>query len=206
MIGAGELSRSERFAAGPVAEAVIQHAAPPVLAVRPGDNGTEFRRVLCPVDQSEASARGPRNAVRLAQAFGARLVVLTVVPAAANWFSNAAPVHLHEEKWREEFEQFLRRGRLPQRQAPGHQLAYHLFLGEDSALGDLPAPFQRFDRPAIRFELALERGHLAETRPQAGVDVRAEVDEARPDRREQSGGRPSTPQDSHGRLAFRFLA
>lgn len=81
LIGAGELSRFDRFSVGPVATAVIEHAAPPVLAVRPGRPTAGFRRILCAVDQSLPAARGLQNAIRLARAFGKQLIVLTVVPA-----------------------------------------------------------------------------------------------------------------------------
>lgn len=81
VIGAGELSRFERFSVGPIATMVIEHAVPPVLAVRPGGPATRFKRVLCAVDQSNPAARGLRNAIRLVRAFGGQLLVLTVVPA-----------------------------------------------------------------------------------------------------------------------------
>jgi nucleotide-binding universal stress UspA family protein len=81
LIGAGELSRFERYSMGPVATAVIEHAPQPVLAVRPGGPAARFQKILCAVDQSGPAARGLRNAIRLARAFGGELVVLTVVSA-----------------------------------------------------------------------------------------------------------------------------
>jgi nucleotide-binding universal stress UspA family protein len=89
VMGAGEASRFD-WPAGPTAEAVLQHAIQPVLAVRPGTPRAEFRRFLCPVDQSPVSQRGLQNAIRLAQAFQAHLIVLTVVPQ-AGWGILRAP-------------------------------------------------------------------------------------------------------------------
>jgi nucleotide-binding universal stress UspA family protein len=113
VMGAGERPRLDWFAAGPITEAVIEHAAQPVLAVRPGEPVARFRTILCPVDQSDASGRGLRNAVRLARVFHSRLVVLTVVPE-VSWLTAATETgHLagaraeYESKWRDEFERFL---------------------------------------------------------------------------------------------------
>ncbi len=113
LIGAGERSRFDRFSMGPVATAVLEHAPQPVLAVRPGEPAVRFRKILCPVDQSGASARGLRNAIRLARAHGGELVILTVVPE-VSWLSAAWETGQladakaeHECKWLEEFERFL---------------------------------------------------------------------------------------------------
>jgi nucleotide-binding universal stress UspA family protein len=113
LIGAGELSRSDRFSAGPVATAVIEHALQPVLAVRPGEPAPRFHKILCPVDQSDPSGRGLRNAIRLARAFGGELIILTVVPE-VSWLTAAVESGKfagaraeYEGKWREEFDRFL---------------------------------------------------------------------------------------------------
>jgi nucleotide-binding universal stress UspA family protein len=112
-MGAGERSRFDRFSVGPVATAVIEHAAQPVLAVRPGDPAPRFQKILCPVDQSGPSGRGLRNAIRLARAFGGEVVILTVVPE-VSWLTAAVVSGRlasarteYESKWREEFERFL---------------------------------------------------------------------------------------------------
>ncbi len=80
LIGAGELSRFDRYSMGPVAAAVVQHAPQPVLAIRPGGPEARFQKILCAVDHSAPAARGLQNAVRLTRAFGGKLIVLTVVP------------------------------------------------------------------------------------------------------------------------------
>ena len=79
VLGAGERKQPGGISIGPIAEAAITHATQPVLAVRPGDPQPRFQRILCPVDQSNTSARGLRNAVRLAKFFGAEIIVLSVV-------------------------------------------------------------------------------------------------------------------------------
>lgn len=113
LIGAGERSRFDRFSVGPIATAVIEHAPQPVLAIRPGDPAARFQKILCPVDQSPVSARGLRNAIRLARAFGGELVILTVVPD-VNWLTAAVETGQfayakteYETKWRDEFTAFL---------------------------------------------------------------------------------------------------
>jgi nucleotide-binding universal stress UspA family protein len=112
LIGAGETARFDR-PAGPTAEAVLQHARQPVLAIRPGDPPVRFQQILCPVDQSAYARRGLQNAVRLATAFRGRVVVLTVVPA-VSWLSSAWDIRAmagaaaeHERSWRADFDHFL---------------------------------------------------------------------------------------------------
>src|SRR5262249_39546155 len=80
LIGAGKWSGPEPFQPGPAAEAVLQHAAQPVLMVRPGTLSVSFRKILCPVDHSRVSECGLRTAIGLAQAFGGKVHVLSVIP------------------------------------------------------------------------------------------------------------------------------
>ena len=87
LLGTGEPPNHERFAIGPVAEAVVQHARQPVLAVRSDQAGLAFQRIFCPVDCSSVSQRALHNAVRLARGFGGRLIVATVIPSQ---FANTA--------------------------------------------------------------------------------------------------------------------
>jgi nucleotide-binding universal stress UspA family protein len=88
LIGAGEKTRQDTFAPGPIAEAVLQSATQPVLAIRPGEGAPRFEHILCPVDLSNVSERGLRNAIGLARAFKARLTVLTVIPP-IHWLTAA---------------------------------------------------------------------------------------------------------------------
>jgi nucleotide-binding universal stress UspA family protein len=113
LIGAGDRARAQQFALGPVAAAVVQHAAKPVLAVRPGEPVPRFQRILCPVDQSLSSRRGLMNAIRLARAFSGRLIALGVVPA-AGWSSMAMEsgslrqaADEYASRWRGELDAFL---------------------------------------------------------------------------------------------------
>jgi universal stress protein E len=113
LVGAGEGSRFDR-PVGPTADAVIQRARQPVLAVRPGSLAAQFHRILCPVDLSPVSRHGLENAIRLARAFHGELRVVTVVPLAGwmrpplNTGKAAAAIGRHERRWREEFERFLK--------------------------------------------------------------------------------------------------
>ncbi len=113
LIGAGDRARFDRFSVGPVAMSVIEHATQPVLAIRPGDPELTFQKILCPVDHSATSARGLRNAIRLARLFGGQLVVLSVIPEISWWTAAFETGQLedalveHSSHWRAEFEQFL---------------------------------------------------------------------------------------------------
>jgi nucleotide-binding universal stress UspA family protein len=113
VVGAGDPRRCERFGVGPVAEAVLQQATQPVLVVRPGTPEVRFRTILCPVDHSPVSDRGLRNAIRLARAFGGRVVVVSVVPH-ASWLASALETGAlrdaraeHDRLWRAELDRFL---------------------------------------------------------------------------------------------------
>jgi nucleotide-binding universal stress UspA family protein len=125
LIGAGELAVGDVYSVGSVAEAVIQHARQPVLAVCPGTDPVRFARILCAVDHSPASREGLQAAVRLTGAFGGSLVVLSVVPP-LYWIDKAVIVPPlqwlvaedaaktldrarveHDRHWRDEFPRFL---------------------------------------------------------------------------------------------------
>jgi nucleotide-binding universal stress UspA family protein len=73
---------------GPIAQAVIEHASPPVLAVHSRRHTAKIQTLLCPVDTSAASKRGLSNAIRLARGFGAHLHVLSVLPE-VSWLTAA---------------------------------------------------------------------------------------------------------------------
>ena len=113
VIGAGNRQNPAVFSLGPIAEVVIGHAPQPVLAVRPGDPETLFKRILCPVDQSRTSFRGLQNAVRLAKAIGGEVFVLSVIPD-VSWLTAAVETGVlvdaraeHASKWVQEFERFV---------------------------------------------------------------------------------------------------
>lgn len=113
VLGAGERKQPDGFSLGPIAEAVITHASQPVLAIRPGIPKVEFKRILCPVDQSSTSARGLKNAVRLAKVFGSEIVVLAVVPQ-VSWLTAAVETGEfvdakaeYANEWVQDFDQFL---------------------------------------------------------------------------------------------------
>jgi nucleotide-binding universal stress UspA family protein len=114
VIGAGERLEGDGFVAGPVAEAVMQHSRQPVLAVLPGGPPAAFRTIVCPVDCSDVSRRGLTNAIRLAKAFGGRLIVLMVIPE-LSWLGASVETGVfvgakkqHEANWRQDLAEFLR--------------------------------------------------------------------------------------------------
>ena len=98
---------------GPVAQAVIEHASQPVLAVHPGQHNAKIQTLLCPVDMSVTSKRGLLNAIRLAHCFGAKLHVLTVVPD-VDWLTAAEQSgqiiqakNAYNEQWIQRLNQLL---------------------------------------------------------------------------------------------------
>lgn len=113
VIGTGEKVRDGQLALGPIAEAVLEGASVPVLAVNPYGPPLGFQTILCPVDGSAASRRGLHDAIPLARAFGGRLIVLSVVPE-VSWLAAAVETgqlegakQEHERKWVREFEEVL---------------------------------------------------------------------------------------------------
>jgi universal stress protein E len=124
LMGAGESPTTGDYRPGPVAEAVIEHALQPVLAVYPGAPSPKFQKIICPVDFSVASQRAVVNAIRLAKAFHGQLIVLSVVPH-IGWISLAATIPAetwltsdakdaiakattrHAEHWRVQFDLWL---------------------------------------------------------------------------------------------------
>jgi universal stress protein E len=78
IVGAGETGSSGQVYLGTTAARLRRKSSKPVWIVRP-DVKTPIKRVLCPVDFSNASARALKNAVHLARKFQAELTVLTVI-------------------------------------------------------------------------------------------------------------------------------
>lgn len=126
VIGAGDRSGNDVYRPGRIAQAVIERATQPVLAIRPDGPPASFRRLLCPVDFSDAAQRGLANAARLARAFQSKLVVLGVVPEVswvtrplipedAQWLDEATRAELkraaqrYHDDWRARFEEFVSR-------------------------------------------------------------------------------------------------
>jgi nucleotide-binding universal stress UspA family protein len=113
VIGAGEQAPDQRFITGVNAEAMISHAEIPVLAVRPGLPELHFRRIVCAVDQSPASAVALTHAAKLARSFRTSLSIVSVIPE-VSWWQTLRELgdfaHFkaeHDQAWEKEFEQFL---------------------------------------------------------------------------------------------------
>jgi nucleotide-binding universal stress UspA family protein len=82
VMGSHGRSGFERFLLGSVAEKVLRNAPCPVLTVPPRAVTAAklpFRRILCPVDFSEASLAALQTAFSMAEEADARLIVLHVV-------------------------------------------------------------------------------------------------------------------------------
>jgi universal stress protein E len=113
VMGRGRCSEGGHSGLGATTSKVIRTSAHPVFTVAPGATG-EIRRILCPVDGSNASARGLRNAIALAAKLGARLTVMTVIPDLAPLHGEARRLDIakvasdYQRMEREQFEQFIR--------------------------------------------------------------------------------------------------
>lgn len=82
VMGSHGRSGFERFVLGSVTEKVLRNAGCPVLTVPPRAATTAtlpFKRILCPVDFSEASLGALETAFSLAEEADARLTVLNVI-------------------------------------------------------------------------------------------------------------------------------
>jgi len=90
VIGSHGRGGFERWVLGSVTEKVIRKSPSPVMVInRPAEVPTRpadvvYKRILCPVDFSEASDAALRYALSLAQEAGARLILLHVV----EWLSD----------------------------------------------------------------------------------------------------------------------
>jgi nucleotide-binding universal stress UspA family protein len=81
---------------GSVAQHVLGQGASPVLLVRPSERAAAFacRRMLVPLDGSAASEAAVAPAATMADAFGAHLRLLTVVPTLATVPTDRSPTAL----------------------------------------------------------------------------------------------------------------
>jgi nucleotide-binding universal stress UspA family protein len=114
LIVLGSGGKSNEPGLGTTTSRVIRRTAKPVLAVRP-ETPSPIRRILCPVDGSNASARGLRNAITLAGGLKARLTVMTAI---TDFFRPLVPgtrspsmAHVaseYEKMEREQFEHFIK--------------------------------------------------------------------------------------------------
>jgi nucleotide-binding universal stress UspA family protein len=75
VVGSGK--RGMKYPLGTTAERLMLYADTPVLTVKPGSHPF-IRKIVCPVDFSEASKRALMNAVHLSRTFEAHLTVVTV--------------------------------------------------------------------------------------------------------------------------------
>jgi universal stress protein E len=78
-------------------EKVIRHCDKPVWAVKEGRK-TMIKKILCPVDFSEASKRAVLNAIHISQKFNAKITLLSVYTPLKNRFPWFAGEFTHENK------------------------------------------------------------------------------------------------------------
>jgi nucleotide-binding universal stress UspA family protein len=113
VMGRGGRVQAGHPALGTTTSRVMRRSAKPVLLISPGAT-RPIRRILCPVDGSNASARGLRNAIQLASMLKARLTVFTVIAEVSvpHGMAHHPPFTRmaaeYEQMEREQFEQFIK--------------------------------------------------------------------------------------------------
>jgi nucleotide-binding universal stress UspA family protein len=111
VIGSGEIVKGTKVQMGSTAMRLVERTDKPVWVVKK-DAKPHIRRILCPVDLSDASRRALTNAIRLARSFGAALTVMTVTQTFHGAYLDASPnlgelQELVERKHKSEFHAFL---------------------------------------------------------------------------------------------------
>jgi len=111
-MGSVETAVHEKPHLGITAERVMRKASKPVWVVKRGA-APSIKRILCPVDFSEASRRALGNTVQLARTFLAELIVLTVIESLSSFypyrhFPDEEFQRNYEAKQQDEFDRFLR--------------------------------------------------------------------------------------------------
>ncbi len=113
VLGCGGINGTPRLGLGTVAARVMRRSSKPVLAVSPSAH-KPIRRILCPVDGSNPSARGLRNAILLARVLDARLTVMTVIADLSPLYGMTRRPDLakvasdYQKMERDQFEQFIK--------------------------------------------------------------------------------------------------
>lgn len=88
LIGAGETTAGGHFYLGTTAGRLRRRAAKPVWIVKPGA-APKVRKVLCPVDFSDASRRALKSAIHLARGLRAELHVLSVIHSLSTYYDES---------------------------------------------------------------------------------------------------------------------
>jgi nucleotide-binding universal stress UspA family protein len=113
IIGGGNVVDGGQFFLGTTAGRLRRKSAKPVWIVRPGA-APEIKKILCPVDFSEASARALKNAIHLARKFRGQLTVLSVIQSLASYYDEpvdlaADPKDAGAKSRLREFDKFLKK-------------------------------------------------------------------------------------------------
>ncbi len=111
IMGSGEKEKDDHFRLGLTASKVMRKSNKPVWVVKQ-EAPPLIKKVLCPIDFSEASKRALENAIHLAESFKAELKVLTVIQSTEHDYGGPSVIPYEEEdtyaKHEEsQFEKFL---------------------------------------------------------------------------------------------------
>jgi len=165
VVGSGK--GEKKFPLGTTAERVMIYADKPVLTVKPGVRRL-IRKIVCPVDFSEASKRALTNAFHLSRTFEAHLTALTVYePLLSSFFGPGRTPGESKEKalvkrQQYQYDRFLRgfesedltwtkiirRGEYPERDITGIRRATAVFAGGTYRAFALRASHRRGPRHA----------------------------------------------------------
>ena len=78
IIGAGEKQRKDSVQLGTTAGRVMQKSKVPVFVIKNGQELSQIKNILCPVDFSEESSNALKNAIAIARMFQSKLTVVSV--------------------------------------------------------------------------------------------------------------------------------
>ena len=111
IMGAGQSTDDGPFRLGTTTARIRRNATKPVWIVKSGSS-PQINSILCPVDCSESSGRGLKNAIHLSRRFSAKLTLLTVVQGLPNYYERFGEVaaearEAFAQEYLSQFERFL---------------------------------------------------------------------------------------------------
>ncbi|OZV68088.1 universal stress protein [Winogradskyella aurantia] len=112
LIGSGSHPKDDKFPLGTTTERIIQNSEKPVLVIKE-NSSLNVKKILCPIDFSEASKRALTNAIIMARRFKAQLTILSVCELQTpSWFSSKGDIDKENEarftKHSDEYDTFLK--------------------------------------------------------------------------------------------------
>jgi nucleotide-binding universal stress UspA family protein len=174
VMGSHGHNRWQRMLIGSVAHDVLDRSDCPVLLVRSGDVAPAVTRILCPVNFTEAARESLRFAARIADLFGADLIVVHVIEPGAAPMNELQVRSWIEPEMREsaKFFELIRHGGAAERvlacaEDLGADLlivgAQHKIFRDETVIGTTTERLIQFATcPVLTFPRAAKRKHVEE--------------------------------------------